>query len=428
MKKIVVQWENGWSRVALLENGRLAEFYLEGPDENERAGNIYKGRVVNVLPGMEAAFVDIGLGKNAFLYRDELLPPFSDDPDGPKPPIQDLVRVGQELLVQVKKETQGGKGARVTTRFSFPGRWMVYMPGADHTAISRKIEAPIERQRLKAWGEHVRKDHDGMIIRTAAAGHQEETLEKEWNLLHDLWAAALSKSQTLPVPCLIYRDLDLIPRLVRDLFTDQIDELVINDKALGRHIIALLDGMAPGLSAKIHIYRGAIPLFEAYPVQSELERAFKRKIPLDCGGHLVVDKTEAMTVIDVNTGGFTGKDDLEDTVFRTNLEAAAEIVRLLRLRDIGGMIVVDFIDMKLEQHRHEVRAVMEQHAEADRSKPQLIGWTKLGLFEITRTKRRQTLEGRFYETCVVCGGLGRMPTALLRGNGDTSSKDRDREQ
>ena len=423
MKKIVVQWENGWSRVALLENGRLAEFYLEGPEENERAGNVYKGRVVNVLPGMEAAFVDIGLGKNAFLYRDELLPPFSDESVAPKPPIQDLVRVGQEVLVQVKKETQGGKGARVTTRFSFPGRWLVYMPGADHTAISRKIDGPGERHRLKAWGDHVRMDQDGIIIRTAAAGHREETLEKEWNLLHDLWAAALSKSRELPAPCLIYRDLDLIPRLVRDLFTDQIDELIIDDEALGHHIISLLDGIAPELSSKISIYRGSIPLFEAYPVQTELTRAFKRKIPLGSGGHLVVDRTEAMTVIDVNTGGYTGKDDLEETVFRTNLEAADEIVQLLRLRDIGGMIVVDFIDMKLEQHRLAVRAVMEQKAEADRSKLQLIGWTKLGLFELTRTKRRQTLDGRFFETCSICGGLGRLPTALLRGNGlDSSSK------
>lgn len=412
MNRIVVAWDNGWSRVALLEQDRLVEFYLEGPDENERAGNVYKGRVVNVLPGMEAAFVDIGLGKNAFLYRDELLAPFWEESSGPKPAITELVHVGQEILVQVKKEAQGGKGARVTTRFSFPGRWMVFMPGADHTAISRKIEAPGERQRLKAWGEQVRQQGDGMILRTAAAGHREETLEREWNLLHDLWRSALERANTLPAPSVIYRDLDLIPRLVRDLFTERIDELVIDDEALGRHIITLLDGMAPELGDKVKIYRGSVPLFEAYPVHHALHSAFKRKVPLPSGGHLVVDKTEAMTVIDVNTGGFTGDSALAETVFRTNLEAGEEIARLLRLCDIGGMIIVDFIDMKLEEHRTAVRAVMERHAEADKSKPQFIGWTRLGLFEITRTKRRQSLDGRFYETCPACGGLGRLPKAM----------------
>lgn len=408
MKKLVVEWEKGVSRVALIEDGRLAEFYLERPEEKERAGNVFKGRVVNVLPGMDAAFVDIGQSRNAFLYRDDLLPPHHDEAEGRKPGIDQLVRVGQELLVQIKKEAQEGKGARVTTRFTIPGRALVYMPEADYTAVSRRIASSEERQRLKTIGDRLRQGGGGIILRTAAEGIPEARLEREWGLLRELWQTALRKAAPQSAPCLVYRDLDLIPRLVRDLFTDRVDELVLDDAALAQHMIALLKGMAPELASKVAIHRDKRPLFEAYPIQRELERALRRRVPLASGGHLVVDKTEAMTVIDVNTGGFTGHAELEETVFRTNLEAAEEIPRLLRLRDSGGMILVDFIDMKLEEHRQAVKDRLEEAAGHDRGKLQLLGWTRLGLFELTRRKRRQGLETLFYETCAACEGTGRV--------------------
>jgi ribonuclease G len=406
VNKLVVEWDRGVSRVALLENGRLAEYYLEGPEEKERAGNVFKGRVVNVLPGMDAAFVDIGQGRNAFLYRDDLLPSFPDGAECPKPAIDRLVRVGQELLVQIKKEAQGSKGARVTTRFTIPGRSLVYMPEAGYTAVSRRIAVVEERQRLKAIGDRLRQQGDGIILRTVAEGVSEERLEREWQLLRELWQTAVGKAQGQAAPCLVYRDLDLIPRLVRDLFTDRVDELVLDDAALAGHLISLMQGMAPEQAEKIAVHLDKRPLFEKYSIERELERALRRKIPLVSGGHLVVDKAEAMTVIDVNTGGFTGHVDLEETVFRTNLEAAEEVVRLLRLRDTGGMILVDFIDMKQEEHRQAVKDRLAAAAEHDRGKLQLLGWTRLGLFELTRRKRRQGLESLFYETCAVCDGAG----------------------
>jgi len=408
MNKLVVEWDKGVSRVALLEDGRLAEYYLEGPEEKERAGNVFKGRIVNVLPGMDAAFVDIGQSRNAFLYRDDLLSSHQEGQGDRKLGIDQLVRVGQELLVQIAKEAQGGKGARVTARFTIPGRTLVYMPEAGYTAVSRRISAADERQRLKAIGDRLRRDGDGIILRTAAEGVSEERLKREWQLLRELWHTAVEKTEAQKAPCLVYRDLDLIPRLVRDLFTDRVDELVLDNAALAQHIISLLKGMAPELAAKIVIHRDKRSLSEAYPIRRELERALRRRIPLASGGHLIVDKTEAMTVIDVNTGGFTGGDDLEETVFRTNLEAAAEIPHLLRLRDCGGMILVDFIDMKLEEHRQEVKDKLEEAAGRDRGKLQLVGWTRLGLFELTRRKRRQGLESLFYETCSACEGTGRI--------------------
>ncbi|WP_058302546.1 Rne/Rng family ribonuclease [Gorillibacterium timonense] len=408
MNKLVVEWDKGISRVALVEDGRLSEFYLEGPEEKERAGNVFKGRIVNVLPGMDAAFVDIGQSRNAFLYRDDLLPPHHDGTDGRKPGIEQLVRIGQDILVQIKKEAQEGKGARVTTRFTIPGRALVYMPDADYTAVSRRIGSSEEKQRLKAVGDRLRRDGDGIILRTAAEGISEDRLEREWGLLRNLWRTALAKAKPLTAPCLVYRDLDLIPRLVRDLFTDRVDELVLDNASLAQHIIALLRTMAPELASKIVIHREKRPLFEAYPIHRELEHALRRKIPLASGGYLIFDKTEAMTVIDVNTGGFTGHADLEETVFRTNLEAAEEIPRLLRLRDSGGMILVDFIDMKLEEHRQAVKSKLEESAKHDRGKLQLLGWTRLGLFELTRRKRRQGLETLFYEACSTCEGTGRI--------------------
>ncbi|WP_438444315.1 Rne/Rng family ribonuclease [Gorillibacterium sp. sgz5001074] len=413
MKRIVVRYEPGASTVALMEDGQLAEFFVEQPEDRERAGNIYKGRVVNVLPGMQAAFVDIGLKKNAFLYIDDLLPVHLEKKPKVKPSITELVKEGQELLVQVKKEPLGTKGARVTTHFTIPGRWVVLLPDADYVAVSRKIESEQERLRLKNAGNQIRQPGDGLIIRTVAEGESEESLEKDLAILNGIWAGLLRRAEESVPPALLYRDLGMIHRLIRDLFSDSVDELVIDDGRSAQEIGALLSSFAPELKGRVRLFQEGGSVLKHYGIEEQLERAFRRKVWLANGGYLVVDITEALTVIDVNTGKYTGTVDLEQTVFETNLEAAEEIARLLRLRDIGGMIIADFIDMDEERHRRLVTERLESCMRKDRTKVQVVGWTKLGLVEITRKKVRPNLDELLTEPCPQCGGVGRLPSKQL---------------
>lgn len=413
MKQIVVRYESGASSVALMEDGQLAEFFVEQPGERERAGNIYKGKVVNVLPGMQAAFVDIGLKKNAFLYIDDLLPVHLDKKPKVKPSITELVKEGEEILVQVRKEPLGTKGARVTTHFTIPGRWVVLLPDADYVAVSRKIESEQERQRLKAIGSQIKRQGDGVIIRTVAENESLDALAKDMGMLDDIWAGIGRRAAETEAPTLLYRDLGMVPRLVRDLFSDSVEELVIDDGRSAAEIGMLISSMAPELGNRIRVYDGADSVFRHYSIDEQIERAFRRKIWLKNGAYLVVDPTEALTVIDVNTGKFTGTVDLEMTVFETNMEAAEEIARLLRLRDMGGMIIVDFIDMSEEKHRRLVTDKLEHCMRKDRTKVQVVGWTKLGLVEITRKKVRPNLDELFTETCAHCNGTGRAPLRQL---------------
>lgn len=413
LKRIVVRYEPGASSVALMEEGRLAEFFLEQPEDREKAGNIYKGKVVNVLPGMQAAFVDIGLKKNAFLYIDDLLPVHMEKKPKIKPSITELVKEGQELIVQVKKEPLGTKGARVTTHFTIPGRWVVLLPDADYVAVSRKIESDQERARLKAAGSQIRKPGDGLIIRTVAEGESADSLAKDLAVLNDIWSGLLRRAAECASPALLYRDLGMIHRLVRDLFSDSVKELVIDDGRSAQEIGGLLSSMAPELQGRVKVYQGEGSVLKYYGIYEQLERAFRRKIWLENGGYLVVDPTEALTVIDVNTGKYTGSVDLEQTVFETNLEAAEEIARLLRLRDIGGMIIVDFIDMAEERHRKLVTDKLEACMKKDRTKVQVVGWTRLGLVEITRKKVRPNLDELLSESCPQCSGVGRIPSMRI---------------
>jgi ribonuclease G len=389
MKQIVVEFRHEASRVAILEEGRLAEFYMEQPADSEQVGNIYKGRIVNVLPGMQSAFVDIGLAKNAFLYVDDLLPPLMDRQPKDKQSISEIVRPGQELIVQVKKEPLGMKGARLTTHFTLPGRWSVFMPEAGYTAVSRKIASPEERLRLKQAGDRLRSAEEGVIIRTVAEGQDEAALAQDLQVQRSLWFSILSQAPERSAPCLLYRDLELIPRLVRDLCGGDVDEIVIDDRSTGSLLRELALKFAPELSERIRLYDGKAPIFDAFPVSEELERMFRRKIWLESGGYLVVDRTEALTVIDVNTGKYTGSIDLEHTVFETNMLAAKEIARIMRVRDLGGIILADFIDMKLEEHRNAVKKELEEAVKSDRTRVVALGWTRLGLFEITRKKVRR---------------------------------------
>ncbi|WP_135555054.1 Rne/Rng family ribonuclease [Paenibacillus cymbidii] len=406
MKRIVVQAEHGCVKVALLEYGQLVELYMEHPQQEQRAGNVYKGRVVNVLPGMQAAFVDIGLGRNAFLYVDDLLPAHADKQPAAKKTITDLVKPGDQLLVQVKKEAAGTKGARVTTHVTLPGRWVVYLPQADYVAVSRKIEADAERARLKEIGDRVRGESDGIIFRTVSAGETENALRHDFESLRELWTGVLRTAETCKAPSLVYRDLDMLPRLLRDLVAPDVDELVVNDAKVAAELRRMIGQTYPPLAERV-VESAGEPPFLTNRIAEEAERAYKRKVWLPSGGYIVIDQTEALTVVDVNTGKFIGEDDLEETVFRANAEAARELARLLRLRDIGGIVIVDFIDMEQESHRQAIADLMHESVKRDRTKTNVVGWTKLGLLELTRRKVRRTLADLIYEPCPHCSGYGK---------------------
>ncbi|OWA33224.1 ribonuclease E/G [Saccharibacillus sp. O16] len=409
MKQLVVHSEPEWTQTALLENGRLIEFAAERVREYGVAGSFYKGRIVNVLPGMQAAFVDIGLKKNAFLYIDDMLPVHPEKSLKPKPSIEQIARRGQQVLVQITKEPFGGKGARVTMRYSLPGRYIVYMPEADYVAVSRKVEPEAERIRLKMLGERMRRAGEGLILRTVASGEQGESLEEDLKRLRQQWENIRQSSEQAQAPDELYRDLDLAQRMIRDVFDPAADELILDEAAQQASTMAYLERVVPDVQPRVHLHHDATPLFEAYAIERQLHRDFGRKIWLPGGGYLVWDQTEALTVVDVNTGKFTGADhSLETTVTDTNLEAAEEIARLLRLRDVGGIVIVDFIDMQEEGNRDRVLKRLEERLGRDRTQSHIVGWTKLGLLEITRKKVRESGAGLFYETCTTCEGTGRI--------------------
>lgn len=387
MKQMIVHYKQNSTQMALLEKGRLIEYAAERARSQGTLGSLFKARVVNVVPGMQAAFVDIGQKKNAFLYVDDVLHAHLDKQPSVKPPITELLRPGQELLVQVFKEAVGSKGARVTTHYSLPGRWIVYMPGADYVAVSKKIERESERSRLKGIGEEIRQGEEGLIIRTVSEEESYEALQKDLEQLRKQWHAILDKAEQQAAPCLLHRDLSIVQRFIRDTFTPEQDELIIDNEGQAQEARFFLRDM--GISeTKVRMYGGEEPVFRKFGVQEQLHRDFARKVWLKGGGYIVIDYTEALTVIDVNTGKYTGGSNLEETVTRTNLEAAAEIARLMRVRDIGGIIIVDFIDMECEENRSEVFAILEAGLQQDRTKSFVVGWTKLGLLEMTRKKVR----------------------------------------
>ncbi|NEW04502.1 Rne/Rng family ribonuclease [Paenibacillus sp. SYP-B3998] len=387
MKQLIIHCAPELIQAALLEESRLVEYDTQYPLDSQRAGSIYMGRIVNVLPGMQAAFVDIGLAKNAFLYIDDLLPVHIDKQPKIKPSITEIAEVGQTLLVQVTKDPQGTKGARVTTHVSIPGRWIVYMPDADYIAISRKIDLDAERQRLKQLAEGSLLPGEGVIIRTGAVGQSEEDIRDDLQNLRDLWSTIQSKRDEVHAPAQLYHDLDLLPRLVRDVITDEVKEVWMNNSKIYEDMKQLLRKQNPSWRGRVAFYDRKVSLFDQFGVTDELSRSFRRKIWLPSGGYLIIDQTEALTVIDVNTGRYTGSIDLEQTVFDINREAAIEIPRLLRLRNIRGIIIVDFIDMNLDSNRLAVMDNISLAVRKDRSKTVIVGWTKLGLLEMTRKRK-----------------------------------------
>ncbi len=404
MKNILLNVTPEETRMVLIEDERLSEMEIERPSHSHLVGNIYKGRVQNVLPGMQAAFVDIGQKKNAFLYlgggthhRQE------ENAEG-----QEKVHVGQAVIVQVVKDAVGTKGPRVTTRLSLPGRNVVLMPTANYIGMSRRIEDEEERERLHMLAQEICPEGMGLIVRTLAAGQERQTLEGDLRYLSQLWASLQARSRVLSAPALLYRDADMAIRVVRDLLTDDVSRLIVDDAETYRRVRDLVEYISPAILERVELYEGAAPLFRAYEAEAELETLSDREVELPSGGFLVIDRTEALTVIDVNTGKFVGQSNLSDTIYRANMEAAAEILRQLRLRDIGGIIVVDFIDMDEEEQKENLLAFMRERAKLDRTKTNIVGITQLGLVEITRKKSRQNFEGILYADCPCCHGSGRV--------------------
>ncbi|NLM04643.1 MAG: Rne/Rng family ribonuclease [Clostridiales bacterium] len=409
MNEIVVDVGINETRLALLENKELVELYIERKNNKRIVGNIYKGRIINILPGMQAAFVDIGLERNAFLYIKDAIPQNYDEYSNHKDiSINDILKKGQEIVVQVIKEAIGTKGPRVTTHITLPGRYLVLMPYTDYLGISRKITDEVERERLREIVETIKPQNMGVIIRTVGEGKDQEVFNDDINFLLKLWTKISQEKKLGFPPRIIYNDFDLIAKTLRDKFTKDIDEFVINDKKEYENALELVKLISPSLKDRIKLYTDKLDIFQYYRVDSQIKENVDRIVWLKSGGYIVIDYTEALTVIDVNTGKYTGSIDLENTVFNTNIEAAKEIAKQLRLRDIGGIIIVDFIDMTREDYNKEVLEVLEKALEKDPTKTHVFGITSLGLVEITRKKVRQRLESLIHRKCPSCEGSGRV--------------------
>ena len=426
--EILINVNSGETRVALLEGDLLVELYVERSAEQGITGNIYKGRVVRVLPGMQAAFVDIGLEKAAFLYVSDVHQEFDDlemlmrarEEENGNPPaeeeevlnldtpfhIEDLLHEGQEILVQVSKEPLGTKGARITSHISLPGRHLVLMPMVDHIGVSRRIENEAERKRLREIIQHIKPQGCGLIVRTASEGKGEAELRQDFDFLMKMWGNIQKRKAVSPVPSLFHKDLDISLRAIRDLFTQDVDRVVIDSREEYNKMLEFCDTFMPQLKSSIELYDKEEPLFDYYGIEMEISRALGRKIWLKSGGYIVIDLTEALTVIDVNTGRYVGKRNLEDTILKTNLEAVKEIAYQLRLRNIGGIIIIDFIDMEKESSREKVFQALTDALKKDKSKTNILKISELGLVEMTRKRTRESLGRILSERCFYCEGRG----------------------
>lgn len=409
MKTILANIVPEETRIAVLdEEGELESVEYERSSQAHLVGNIYRGKVQNVLPGMQAAFVDIGAEKNAFLYIGDGLPPEARAAGAKFP--QQKIHIGQVLPVQVTKDATGSKGPRVSLHISLPGRFLVLVPTAAYVGISRRLGDAAERDRLHVLAEKLLPEGMGLIVRTAAAGASEEQLSAELQGLVQLWQGIMArfhlKGQKRST--LLYRDADLLIRTVRDSLTGEVGSMLIDERHAYGRAHELAEALMPELAGRVQLYEGKSPLFRKYLVEQELEKLGARQVELVSGGFLVIDKTEALTVIDVNTGKYVGQSNLADTVYRANLEAAAEIMKQIRLRDLGGIIICDFIDMEREEQKEKLLQRLRELADKDRTKMSIVDITSLGLVEITRKKSRANLESLIYAECPVCHGRGRI--------------------
>jgi ribonuclease G len=444
---ILINRAFGETRVALLEDGAAAEVYVERDHDQGLVGNIYKGRVTRVLPGMQAAFVDVGLDRAAFLYVDDILQPSAEAPlrvepaedeggessdddtrgestpptpaerEPDRPSIEELIREGQEILCQVSKDPLGTKGARVTTHITIAGRYLVYMPTTNHVGISKRITDEVERKRLRTSIEGLVAARSasegppfkgGFIVRTEGQGLDETRLGEDMDFLRTQWREVDARSAQAPAPSLILPDLDLVLRATRDLFTRDVAKLVIDNAEEARRIHELLHKFSPDLSARVEVFDGIVPLFDHYGVEGDIERALQRKVGMKSGASIVIDQAEALTAIDVNTGRFVGKQNLEATILRTNLEAVREIVTQIRLRNIGGIIAIDFIDMESPENRERVYQAFVEELKRDRARTHVLPLSALGVIEMTRKRVRESLGRSLTEPCHYCDGRGRI--------------------
>lgn len=416
MKEIIIDVGSTQTTVALLEDKELAELYVEKHEHQSIVGNIYKGRVENVLPGMQAAFVNIGIDKNVFLYVKDAIPNtyFGEEEEGEYADkyrhvnINDLLKVGQEIVVQVVKEPISTKGARVTTHITLPGRFVVLMPTVEYTGISRRIEDEQERERLKELAAKYKPEDMGIIIRTAAEGCGDDEIKEDISFLTKLWADIKEQQVSGPVPRLVHKDINIVYRTVRDMFTNDIDSFVINNEEEYKKVIQVTEIISKDLVKRVEYFDKPYDIFEYYDIKSKIGKALSKKVWLKSGGYIIIDQTEALTVVDVNTGKFVGSIDLKDTVLKTNVEAAREIAKQLRLRDIGGIIIIDFIDMHEKQHEEVVLESLKNSLKKDRTKSNVLGITHLGLVEMTRKKVRQRVENVFMTDCPCCNGEGKV--------------------
>jgi ribonuclease G len=408
---MLISHDSNETRVAFLEDRELVELYIERPKRSV-VGNVYLGKVTDVLPGMQAAFVDIGLEKNAFLYVDEIVSPEGVE-SVPRREIQTLLKPGQQIMVQVIKDAMGTKGARVTTDISLPGRFLVLMPYSDFVGVSKKVPEG-ERERLHEIVSRYVPPSVGVIARTVAQGASERDLSSDLEFLMRLWKRVNHQATEALAPEVIYTEMDLALRLVRDVFSEDFRRLVIDDRATFDKVTSFLKKTSPQLVRLVQHYKERVPLFDQYGLQSTIDGALRRTVALPSGGYLTVDKTEALTAIDVNTGRFVGKKNLEETILRTNLEAADEVVRQLRLRDIGGIIIVDFIDLELAESKTTLMQRLTRALERDRTKTRVSEISRLGLVEITRKNVTDGLYGVLTEPCPTCGGEGRVVSRTTR--------------
>ena len=421
--EIIVNASPNETRVAILENHNLVEFLAERAESARQVGDIFKGRVNAVLPGMQAAFIDIGLEKTAFLHVSDMVVPDSDSIDSigedsdagerraRKVPrgmsIEGLLKKGQEIMVQVTKEPIGTKGPRVTTQISIAGRYVVLMPGSPQVGISRKIENREDRSRLREMIKEILPPGAGVIIRTVGEGKQKGQFVADIRYLTQLWKKIQKAYTHMPCLSVLHKEVGLTTGLIRDLFNEDVDRLIIDSKQEHKQIQTYLQLISPELKDRIHLYKEETPIFDAYEIESEIEKTLSNRSWLKAGGYIILDQTEALVAIDVNTGRYTGEKNQEETIFRTNMEAAKEIGRQLRLRDIGGIIVIDFIDMERESNRAKVLETLREELKRDRSRTKTFRVSELGLVEMTRQRVRPSLLHYFSSPCPHCKGTGK---------------------
>ncbi|OGX19229.1 MAG: hypothetical protein A3K54_00710 [Omnitrophica WOR_2 bacterium RBG_13_44_8] len=407
-KKMLLTSSEHEIRLAVMEDSEVVELYFSRKGSKSILGNIYLGKVQNIIPGLGAAFIDIGEVRNAFLYIDEVFIQKDDDLDvalESTKKIQNVLKPGQQIVVQVIKEPIRSKGARLTTFISIPGRFLVLMPYSRGVGISKKLE-PKERDRLRGIANRIKKQDVGIIVRTAARLADEQLLSRDLKYLLKVWAGIERKMLITWGPKLIYRELDLVEKALRDIYSLEFDDIMVDSKYLANRVLSFLKRISALDSSRVTIYSGITPLFEKFGVEDAIHEALQRKVKLKSGGYLIIDHTEALTSIDVNTGKFIGKTELEETILKTNLEACREIVRQLRLRDTGGLIVVDFIDMERKASREKVLKSFLENLKKDQTRSQVVEISKLGLIEMTRKGTSDGIIGALCNVCPNCGGTG----------------------